>query len=221
MAMQIAHTGHLRQTQFATPGLDTATSEGIACAMAPSLEMEGLDGRPAANSALGHFAAPLSPLESALRLFSLGNQQVQDQQPVEAIATYELAIGLAPGLAEIHFNRANALALLQHYGQALAGYDDALALRGGYAQAHSNRGNTLYALGHYGQAIASFDQAIALQPGMAEAYLNRGNALTRLRQFAQAFQNYEQAIACKPDLAEAIFNKGLALQIMLMEQGPT
>lgn len=213
--MHTAQLGTVKRTLAEVPSLVAATAEGVACAMAPSLLRDYMDARPPANSAQGYFNAPLT----ALDLFAVGNLHVELLQPAEAIAHYDLAIGMDPGIPEIHFNRANALALLKRYGEALTGYDQAIALRSYYAQAHSNRGNTLYALGQYFEALASFDQAIHLNPEMAEAYLNRGNALTRLRQFALAFQSYEQAIACNPDFVEAIFNKGVALQIMLIEQG--
>ncbi|WP_158558949.1 tetratricopeptide repeat protein [Rhodoferax lacus] len=213
--MHIAQLENVKRVLGNTSGLVPASAEGIACAMAPSVLMDYAGSRQSANSAQGHFHAPLS----AIDLFTVGNLHMELQQPAEAIASYDQAITLDPCIPEIHFNRANALAACKHYGEALSGYDAAIALRAYYAQAHSNRGNTLYALGQYFEAIASFDQAISLNPEMAEAYLNRGNALTRLGRYTQAFQSYEMAIGCNPDLVEAIFNKGIALQIMLLEQG--
>ncbi len=130
----------------------------------------------------------------------------------EGLASYDKAIALEPGRAELYNNRGVTLQEMGRYDHALADYDKAVELKPDYANAHNNRGVTLSNLRRYDAAVASCDTAIRLRPDFAEAYNNRGVALHEVSRYDDALASYDKAIALKPDCAEAHKNRGATLQ---------
>jgi tetratricopeptide (TPR) repeat protein len=129
----------------------------------------------------------------------------------EAVASYDRALSLRPGNAEVLYNRGNALLALARPRDALETYERAILARPDYAEALCNRGAALSALGHNGEALASYDRALALAPDFAEALSNRGNALKALGRLDDALASYDRALTVRPDDAQALFNRGVAL----------
>ena len=127
------------------------------------------------------------------------------------MASYDRAIGIAPGYAEAWCNRGNPLRSLGRFDAAVASYDRALALRPDMAEAWSNRGSALLDLGRYQDAIVSLDRAVALTPMLAEAWFNRGIALTKIGRQHAAVESFDRALAVRPDHAETWSNRGVAL----------
>ncbi|MCC7326626.1 MAG: tetratricopeptide repeat protein [Burkholderiales bacterium] len=136
-----------------------------------------------------------------------------------AVASYDRALALDPGLAIAHFNRAQALHGLRRFKDALAGYDAVIAIAPGSAEAWNNRGHAQALLGRVDDALASWDRALALRPGFAEAAANRAAALqSRSRDAGLAVANVaadaakarvalDAVLATRPDFAEARNNR--------------
>jgi len=125
----------------------------------------------------------------------------------EAVANFDHAIALRPDLAEIHYNRANALRGLSRLDEAVVGYDRALTLRPDFAEAYVNRGVALQGLRRLDEALESCDRALALRPDLA-ALNNRGDILRELGRFDLALESLDRALALRPDFAEALNNRG-------------
>lgn len=129
----------------------------------------------------------------------------------EALASFDRAIALEPGLAEIHDHRGNLLQKMQRHEEALVSHERAVALKPAYATAWNNRGNALEKLHRHAEALASLDRAIALAPDFHDAHNNRGNVLEQLGRNAVALAAYDRAIELAPDYAEVHFNRGHTL----------
>jgi tetratricopeptide (TPR) repeat protein len=92
-------------------------------------------------------------------LNNLGEAYRAAGQPTEASACYHQALGLAPGVAQLHNNLGLARHAQGDFQGALHSFDEAVRLNHGYAKAHRNRGRTLQELGRLSEAMASYDRA--------------------------------------------------------------
>jgi tetratricopeptide (TPR) repeat protein len=110
-------------------------------------------------------------------------------KPEDAIACYDMALGLNPRSAESWNNKGLALRALGRPEEAIACYDRALEVDPRYAEAWYNKGNALLDLRRSEQAIACYDTALDLSPRYATAWAIKGTALG-------ALGRSEEAIAC-------------------------
>ena len=129
-----------------------------------------------------------------------------------ALATFDRALYVRPGIAEAHFDRGNVLKDLRRYDEALASYDRALALRPDFARAHTNRGSILHELRRYDEALASHDRAVSVRPDFAQAHFNRANTLQALNRYDEALASFDRSLALRPGFALAHYNRGVAFQ---------
>ncbi len=129
----------------------------------------------------------------------------------DAILSYDRALSLRPGNAEVLYNRGNALLALARPHDALEAYERAILTRPDYAEALCNRGAALMALGRNAEALASYDRALAVTPDFGEALSNRGNALKALGRLEDALASYDRALTVRSDDAQALFNRGVTL----------
>ena len=132
----------------------------------------------------------------------------------KAIASYDRAISLKPGVAALFSNRGVVLKDMKRFDEALASFDRALAIEPRFAEAHNNRGNAFRALERYDEALACYDRALAIRPNDAQTIRNRGVAMHRLGRFDDALASFGWAIVQRPDLAEAWADRGLVLRAM-------
>ena len=129
----------------------------------------------------------------------------------EAIESYDRALSLRPGNAEVLYNRGNALLALARQHEAIEAYERAILARPDYAEALCNRGAAFMALGRHDDALASYDRAVAVAPDFSEALSNRGNALKALGRLDDALASYDRALVARSDDAQALFNRGVTL----------
>ena len=127
----------------------------------------------------------------------------------EALAAYDKALALKPGLAEAWLGRGNVLNELKRCDEALAAYDNSLALKADLAEVWLGRGNVFNDLKRHDEALGAYEKSLALKPDLAQAWLGRGNVFKDLKHYDEAFAAYDQALALKPDLAEAHCNEAL------------
>ena len=116
----------------------------------------------------------------------LGVVQVALGEKQKAIASYNRALSLRPGDANVLSNRGVTLTDLKRFDEALASFDLALAIEPRHAEAHNNRGNTLKELKRFDAALASYDRALAVRPDYATAINNRATVLHQLQRFDEA-----------------------------------
>lgn len=123
---------------------------------------------------------------------------------VEAIASYERALGLQPppkAASLILHDKGNAYQYgLGEYRKAIDCYDQALAVQNTHAIIWQNKGNALlYGLSLPEDALHCYDQALQINPDNNLAWRNRGNAMTELRRYNEAIASYDKALELQPD----------------------
>lgn len=128
-----------------------------------------------------------------------------------AVERFDQALGVDPGNAAAHCNKAVALQNLKRWDAALASCDAAIRIKPDYALALNNRGNVLVELRRWEEALESYNQAILARPDYVPAHFNRANALQSLQKHEAAVLGYDTALALSPDYAQAHSNRGAAL----------
>lgn len=132
----------------------------------------------------------------------------------EAVAQYDVVIGLNPNIGHAHANRGAALYSLKRFDDALASLDRAIQLEPGNAQAYLVRGTALNALGRFDEALRNFDRGIKIAPDIAEAHNNKGIALKELNRLSDALASFDRALTINPGLAPAYVSRGNVLHTM-------
>src|SRR6266853_1166255 len=110
----------------------------------------------------------------------------------EALASYDRALAIEPGLVDALLHRGVTLRALGRPAEALECYDRILATQPNFAEGYYNRGNVLDALGRYEEALASYDQALAIRPDHADVWSNRGYTLNRMMRHAEALASCDK-----------------------------
>ena len=142
--------------------------------------------------------------DRGVKLEHLGRHQ-------EAIAAFDSAIAIAPGLAFPWYVRGNALYELGHFAHAIDCYKKALELDPDYADAWNNLGLSAFKLHHYTDALAAFDLAIARDPSNAFPWNNRGIVLHIQKKNDEAIDAFAHAVAIDPNYLDPLVNKSNAL----------
>ncbi len=150
----------------------------------------------------------------ALEWFDRGVKLERLGRHEEAIAAFDSAISIAPGLAFPWYVRGNALYELGHYSHAIDCYKKALELDPDYADAWNNLGLSAFKLYHYTDALAAYDQAIARDPSNAFSWNNRGVTLLVLKKNEEAIDAFDHALAIDPNYIEPLENKSNALRAL-------
>lgn len=125
----------------------------------------GAAGRLALNACDAALQGFLGEEERAATLVNRGVLRLQRREAELALADFDAALALRPGLGEAHVNRGAALILLDRPNEALAAIDTGLAL--GSADPHEayfNRAIAAEALGDLQTAYHDYQRARALAP---------------------------------------------------------
>ena len=108
-------------------------------------------------------AGRLTPLERAIALNNRaeagGNGNIEAE-----IRDLDEAIGLAPTVAKLYYNRGTRLAGKPDLARAIADFDAAIRLDPRYAVAWTGRGEAYFELKQYDRAIHDLSEAIRLAP---------------------------------------------------------
>ncbi len=138
---------------------------------------------------------PLEHYHRGVALIGLG-------RPVEALAAFDQALKLAPGLAAAHSGRGAALRALGRLREALAAYQDAPA----DFDTLAGLGGLLHDMERYPQAVAVYDGALAIRQD-ATLHSNRGGALQNMRRMEEARAAYDMALKLDPRNVLALNNR--------------
>ena len=142
----------------------------------------------------------------------------EDQRYVEALDSFDAALGLTPKAADLWNSRAGALRKLGRLEESAAAAREALRLKPRFAEAALNLGTALLKLDRVEEALAAYEAASETRPGYDEALNGQGLALRALGRLDAAAAAFEDAIRLGND--EAIANAGcLALSLGDFERG--
>lgn len=128
-----------------------------------------------------------------------------------AIASYTSGIRVAPAVAVLYLNRANAYLFKPNFQSAIADANKALELKVEKADdAFVIRGAARAGLGEYGAAMADCNRALKINPKHALAYNNRANNKLHLRDIHGALSDCNKSIALDPSSPLPYYNRGYA-----------
>jgi Tfp pilus assembly protein PilF len=130
----------------------------------------------------------------------------------EAVAEYERALKINPGMVAVLINMGNIVMAQGKLDAAEEWYKRAVAADPKQALTHYNLGGLYKAQKKTTPAIAAYTQALALNPNMAEARVNLGALFKDENRFEEAGAQYRQAIALDPKQSKAYNNLGLLLR---------
>jgi tetratricopeptide (TPR) repeat protein len=129
-----------------------------------------------------------------------------------ALADYNAALNIRPGLAAAYVNRAAALVATGEKSSALKDLDRALALKKDFFQAYSNRGSLNHDLGHDKEALADLNRAVELNNRVGDTFYHRGYANLALNNLDESLKDFTRAIELKfPQIAWAYQGRGTTL----------
>jgi protein O-mannosyl-transferase len=115
-----------------------------------------------------------------------------------ALADFNEAISLDPGVAEVWVGKGIVLAGRGQNGAALACFDRALALMPDYLAALNDRGVMKMRTGDLAGAVADFSRSVELDPGSRDAYANRADAYAAMRENERSIADRRRVIALAP-----------------------
>ncbi len=141
-----------------------------------------------------------------------------------AIAYYQKAIQLKPGMAEAHANLGTALHAVNRDQEALAALKKALSLNPQLDQAKDLIGaletrqgskimveaTQLHEQGKYAEAARKYEEALKRETSNATLYANYGLTLQALKRYKEAVTAYDKALALEPENATYYYYKGTA-----------
>jgi protein O-GlcNAc transferase len=145
----------------------------------------------------------------ALNLFGVVLGRLGRQ--VEAIASFDRALVVAPSSDESWYGRGMSLLAMNDPRQAIKSFDRVIALKPELSQVHLLRAKLLVDLGRQDAALEAIDALIAKSPELGEAWLGRSNVLFSAMRYEEALFAAERAVALKPDFAEGWQASGNAL----------
>jgi len=122
--------------------------------------------------------------------YGLGSALRKSRRFVQALASFDHAIALAPNLGG-YLERGDVLIELSRAGDALGTYEQVLALRPGSATAWHGRGFALELLGRTEEALDSYERALSLEPNLAQARWNLGLLRLSLGDFRTGWALFE------------------------------
>jgi tetratricopeptide (TPR) repeat protein len=142
----------------------------------------------------------ISDLFNALALNNRGFAHYCKGNLDKALADFDLAIRMAPRLADAYNNRGNIWQGKGDLEKAQADFNQAIKLNPRHSHAFNNRANLHQAKGELNEAIADYSQSITLEPAKAIVFANRGLTFLQLGQRREAETDFNRAIELNPAL---------------------
>ncbi len=151
----------------------------------------------------GHFTAEILAYDAVVRslakntlpYLARGNAYLVTGQAEQALADYERALRLKPGIPEITALKGEALAMLGRHSDALQAFDTALAARPNDAEILGGRAIVRIALGLVGEADADWRRQLQLLQGRPSA---SACVALRMADYGTALPHLEQALVKEP-----------------------
>jgi tetratricopeptide (TPR) repeat protein len=144
--------------------------------------------------------------------FNVGNAWYELGKYDKAIAAYERALKLDPGLAKGNLNLALAYVHLKRVDEAVAVLQRLLAVDPQNTQVLSTLAWAYHAGGRDQDALAQYEAVIALSPGDADALYNSAIILWKMDKKQEALARLRTVLERTPDDTDAMF---AAAQVLL------
>jgi predicted O-linked N-acetylglucosamine transferase (SPINDLY family) len=148
---------------------------------------------------------------AAMQLIDEGNELEDQGRLDDALAFYENAVRLAPGLARGHLNVGNICYARGDLDGAIEAYRRGLMRQPDHAGGHYNLGNALLAARQPESALAAHDRALAANPQLLDAEVGRAAALEDLGRKEEAAQALRAVLGKRPDWGPIWGNLALLL----------
>jgi tetratricopeptide (TPR) repeat protein len=145
---------------------------------------------------------------AALVLKAEGEEHLSHGRYTEALAAYEQARRVDPGVALDWCLLGEMYWRLARYAEALMAYDTALRHHIRPDEALIGRGNVLHRLGRSEEALHSYEAAIQYNDQNAAAHYGRALILAEQTRYSTALTAYERALQLQPGFAQASCGKG-------------
>lgn len=160
--------------------------------------------RPFAVRQRGNFRSEINAYDTVLRslkknalpYIARGNAYLASGKPALALADYDRALKLKPGLLDVQAIKAEALAAMGKYDEALTTIEAVVTARPSDAEALSTRSVVLMGLGRLDDANADLNRQLALLPTSQAAA--RACIALRLAAYELAFAELDSVIARQP-----------------------
>ena len=131
-----------------------------------------------------------------------------------ALESFDRALALGGGHADIHFNRGNALRDLLRHEEAVESYGKVIAIMPDHAEATYQRGLSLADLGYHQAAADNLMRAVQLDPDNSRVHNALGIALSNINRHEDAGESFLKAIQLRPGYGSAHNNLGNALHAL-------
>ena len=129
----------------------------------------------------------------------------------EALAAFEKALEINPGLASAWAGIGAQLSQLGKYEDALQAFEEALLLNFDHGYVWEKKGIALYNLGKYEDALQAFEEALLLNPNAVESWVGKAAVLNMLDRFDEALGAFGKALEINPNHANAWVGKSTVL----------
>ncbi|MGA3283991.1 MAG: tetratricopeptide repeat protein, partial [Verrucomicrobiota bacterium] len=141
----------------------------------------------------------------------LGRVFLQKGQMDEAVAHFEKAMELRPGLASAHYDLGTLLVQRGQVDEAIVHLQKVLEIQPDLAEVHFTLGVALQLEGRVDEAIVHFQQFLKTHPDFAEAQDHLGTAFLQKGRIDEAIANYQKAVQLEPQNAVLQRHLGRAL----------
>ncbi len=141
----------------------------------------------------------------------LGSIYLHEEDYVEALKYFDIAITFDKLQPTIRSNRALALMGLHKFEDALASVNLALSLNPSLPDALYNKSRVLHKMRRLKEAIFFIDQYLTTNQNSHFVWFLKGNLHGELKQFDQAIAAYNEALCFEPNHPDILVNLGMAL----------
>jgi hypothetical protein len=128
----------------------------------------------------------------------IGNTLERLDRWVEAVESFQHAIGLDPNYSEAYNNLGVALVETGRNREAIAAYAKTIEINPNHANAYFNLGKLSVKLSEYHAALQMFEKALAIQPLHAYAHHELGCLQEMNGQLAMAASSYQKSLELDP-----------------------
>ena len=145
---------------------------------------------------------------AANQLIDEGNELEDQGRLDDALAFYENAVAVAPGLARAHLNVGNICYARGDLDGAIEAYRRGLERQPDHAGGHYNLANALLAARQPESALAAYERALGSNPQLLDAEVGRAAALQDLGRLQEAEAVLQRVLAVQPQRAPVWGNLG-------------
>lgn len=160
------------------------------------------------------------PRQIAVAYLNRGHDRYKSSHPDQALADFDAAIEINPGLARAYVNRSVLYLEKNEMEKSLQDFNRYISLlpacdaRGRIlklplADAMRHRAEIYFRMGRYGEALADIETAIKLDPFNPDNYLNRALVYMRLGEYGKAVEDFNLCHQSDPSNADIINNRGV------------